>query len=155
MESQVSVDNSQHHLIFASHRLALNYKKLTYVTRWVEMTDIASACKSLGIPPTTRNTLPDGTPSEYTPPALIDNTTSPPGLLSDSTSIIEYLRNAHIPRPRFLPRILRTCQLRPPRSIRISRRALWLCTCTTRRPHEIASTSVNAPKQRLGRNSKI
>ncbi|KAG1817174.1 uncharacterized protein BJ212DRAFT_1461002 [Suillus subaureus] len=73
-------------------RLALNYKKLTYVTRWVETTDIASVCTSLGIPPT--STLPDGTP-KYTLPALIDNTTSPPALLSDSTPIIEYLERTY------------------------------------------------------------
>ncbi|KAG2110509.1 uncharacterized protein F5147DRAFT_126489 [Suillus discolor] len=73
-------------------RLALNYKKLTYVTKWVETTSIASVCKSLGIPPT--STLPDGT-SKYTLPALIDNTTSPPALLSDSTPIIEYLERTY------------------------------------------------------------
>ncbi|KAG2065144.1 hypothetical protein BDR04DRAFT_1033530 [Suillus decipiens] len=73
-------------------RLALNYKKLAYVTRWVETTDIASVCKSLGIPPT--STLPDGTP-KYTLPALVDNTTSPPALLSDSTPIIEYLERTY------------------------------------------------------------
>ncbi|KAG2147882.1 uncharacterized protein EDB93DRAFT_393940 [Suillus bovinus] len=73
-------------------RLVLNYKKLTYITRWVETTDIASVCKSLGIPPT--STLPDGTP-KYTLPALIDNTTSPPALLSDSTPIIEYLERTY------------------------------------------------------------
>ncbi|KAG1724518.1 glutathione S-transferase, partial [Suillus paluster] len=73
-------------------RLALNYKKLPYETRWVETTDIASVCKSLGIPPT--SALPDGTP-KYTLPALVDNTTSPPALLSDSTPIIEYLERRY------------------------------------------------------------
>jgi hypothetical protein len=86
------VNTSHHHLTFAPHRLALNYKKLTYVTRWVETTDIASVCKSLGIPPT--STLPDGTP-RYTLPAFVDNTTSPPALLSDSTPTIEYLERMY------------------------------------------------------------
>jgi glutathione S-transferase len=86
------VNTSHYHFIFTSHRLALNYKKLTYVTRWVETSDIASVCKSLGLPPT--STLPDGTP-KYTLPALIDNTISPPALLSDSTPIIEYLERTY------------------------------------------------------------
>ncbi|OAX36100.1 hypothetical protein K503DRAFT_721933 [Rhizopogon vinicolor AM-OR11-026] len=73
-------------------RLALNYKQLNYDTKWVETTDIESVCKSLGIPPT--SVLPDGTP-KYTLPALIDNTFSPPTLLSDSTPIIEYLEHAY------------------------------------------------------------
>ncbi|KAG1726543.1 uncharacterized protein EDB91DRAFT_59662 [Suillus paluster] len=73
-------------------RLALNYKELTYETKWVETTDIESVCKSLGIPPT--SVLPDGTP-KYTLPALIDNTFSPPALLSDSTPIIEYLERTY------------------------------------------------------------
>ncbi|KAG2144496.1 glutathione S-transferase [Suillus clintonianus] len=73
-------------------RLALNYKKLAYETRWVETTDIASVCKALGIPPT--STLPDGTP-KYTLPALVDNNPSPPALLSDSTPIIEYLERTY------------------------------------------------------------
>jgi len=74
------------------HRLALNYKQLNYETKWVETTDIESVCKSLGIPPT--SALPDGTP-KYTLPALIDNTFSPPTLLSDSTPIIEYLERTY------------------------------------------------------------
>ncbi|KAJ8592906.1 hypothetical protein M405DRAFT_931198 [Rhizopogon salebrosus TDB-379] len=73
-------------------RLALNYKELNYETKWVETTDIESVCKSLGIPPT--RALPDGTP-KYTLPALIDNTFSPPTLLSDSTPIIEYLERTY------------------------------------------------------------
>ncbi|KAG1898643.1 uncharacterized protein F5891DRAFT_1043170, partial [Suillus fuscotomentosus] len=73
-------------------RLTLNYKELTYGTKWVETTDIESVCKSLGIPPTSM--LPDGTP-KYTLPALIDNTFTPPAVLSDSNPIIEYLERTY------------------------------------------------------------
>ncbi|EGN94392.1 hypothetical protein SERLA73DRAFT_188253 [Serpula lacrymans var. lacrymans S7.3] len=73
-------------------RLALNYKGLCYQTRWVETTDIESVSKSLGIPPT--GTSPSGVPT-YTLPALIDNTFSPPAILSDSTPIIEYLERRY------------------------------------------------------------
>lgn len=75
-----------------NNRLALNYKELNYYTNWVETSDIESVCKSRGIPPT--SVLPDGTP-KYTLPALIDNTFSPPALLSDSTPIIEYLERTY------------------------------------------------------------
>ncbi|KAH7920843.1 hypothetical protein BV22DRAFT_1097488, partial [Leucogyrophana mollusca] len=73
-------------------RLALNYKGLSFETRWVETCDIERVCKSLGIPPT--SVSPSGIP-KYTLPALIDNTFSTPTILSDSTPIIEYLERAY------------------------------------------------------------
>ncbi|KIJ62249.1 hypothetical protein HYDPIDRAFT_30515 [Hydnomerulius pinastri MD-312] len=73
-------------------RLALNYKGLSYVTRWVETADIESVCKSLGIPPTSFS--PSGAP-KYTLPAIIDRTHGEPVALSDSTPIIEYLERTY------------------------------------------------------------
>ncbi|KAL0958809.1 hypothetical protein HGRIS_014128 [Hohenbuehelia grisea] len=73
-------------------RLLLNYKGLEYTTQWVPSADIERTCKSLDIPPT--GTQPNGEP-RYTLPALVDNTKTPPVLLSDSVPIMEYLDGAY------------------------------------------------------------
>ncbi|KAF9240038.1 glutathione S-transferase [Melanogaster broomeanus] len=73
-------------------RLALNYKGLSYETRWVETVDIESVCKSLGIPPTSIS--PSNVP-KYTLPAIVDRTRSEHVAVSDSTPIIEYLERTY------------------------------------------------------------
>ncbi|KAF9222434.1 hypothetical protein BS17DRAFT_756152 [Gyrodon lividus] len=73
-------------------RLALNYKGLAYVTRWVETVDIESVCKSLDIPPSSIS--PSNVP-KYTLPAIVDRTFSEHVALSDSTPIIEYLERTY------------------------------------------------------------
>ncbi|KAG2110512.1 uncharacterized protein F5147DRAFT_772291 [Suillus discolor] len=118
-------------------RLTLNYKELTYRTKWVETTDIESVCKSLGIPPTSM--LPDGTP-KYTLPALIDNTFTPPAVLSDSNPIIEYLERTY-PDPDSSRAVC------PPASCALHA----IFEYHVAQPHGIASTSVNVPKRHLGK----
>ncbi|KXN82942.1 hypothetical protein AN958_02025 [Leucoagaricus sp. SymC.cos] len=70
-------------------RLALNIKGIPYRTRYVEVADIESTCKCLGIPPSGKK--PTGEP-HYTFPAIIDDTVRDNVVkMSDSRPIIEYL----------------------------------------------------------------
>ncbi|PFH48515.1 hypothetical protein AMATHDRAFT_5715 [Amanita thiersii Skay4041] len=67
-------------------RYTLNYKRLPYTTEWIELSEIESRCKQLGIAPT--GVKPDGTPL-YTLPAIWDPATQK--TISDSLKIAEYL----------------------------------------------------------------
>lgn len=67
-------------------RYALNAKRLSYQTRWIDMPDIASVRQELGVP--ANRTLPDGTPY-HTLPAIQDLSTGK--VIGDSFEIALYL----------------------------------------------------------------
>ncbi|KAI0782748.1 hypothetical protein C8Q75DRAFT_495202 [Abortiporus biennis] len=75
-------------------RLVLNFKGLAYTTQFVEIIDLESTLKPLGVPPT--GTKADGSP-HYTVPAIIDATdsTKPPVCISDSQKILLYLEETY------------------------------------------------------------
>ncbi|KAI0782749.1 hypothetical protein C8Q75DRAFT_811505 [Abortiporus biennis] len=75
-------------------RLVLNFKGLGYTTKFVEIPDLESTFKALGIPPT--GAKPDGSP-HYTVPAIIDatNSSKPPVYISDSQKILLYLEEIY------------------------------------------------------------
>ncbi|GJJ13167.1 hypothetical protein Clacol_007418 [Clathrus columnatus] len=68
-------------------RLALNYKKINYKTHWLALTDIKSNHQRFSIPETEH---PIENPF-YTIPAIIDASTSPPIVISQSFNIEKYL----------------------------------------------------------------
>ncbi|KAF9474176.1 hypothetical protein BDN70DRAFT_885101 [Pholiota conissans] len=71
-------------------RYILNMRNIPYKTEWIELPDIESRSKGLGIAPT--GLKPDGTPF-YTIPFIHDPST---GIyLSDSTHIAEYLEKTY------------------------------------------------------------
>lgn len=76
-------------------RYALNYKGLPFRTEWVEMPDIAAACKKFGVPPT--NPHPG---SEYTVPAIYDPSTGKS--VAESLDIALYLDATYPDRPRLI-----------------------------------------------------
>ncbi|KAJ7505487.1 glutathione S-transferase [Mycena galericulata] len=86
-------------------RYALNYKGLAYKTVWVEYPDIADHCKSIGAEHTMIRK--DGTPY-YSLPVIQDPKTGT--IVSDSTSIIEYLDATYPDTPRVIPVGTRTLQ---------------------------------------------
>lgn len=83
-------------------RLALEYKRLPYETQWVEVPDIATLCRNLGV-------KPNEVPPEYIVPAILDSTRSlnsvtkstPLTAVMDSTQIAQYLDETYPERKLF------------------------------------------------------
>lgn len=67
-------------------RYALNFKRLSYQTKWIDLPDIASVRQKLGVP--ANRTLPDGTPY-HTLPVIEDLSTGK--IVGDSFEIALYL----------------------------------------------------------------
>ncbi|KAE8423018.1 hypothetical protein BDV36DRAFT_279528 [Aspergillus pseudocaelatus] len=79
-------------------RYALKFKGLTYRTEWVDLPEVASTLKRLGVPPS--RTFSDGSPF-YTLPIVEDPSTSEK--LGDSFDIALYLDKAYPDAPRLFP----------------------------------------------------
>ena len=80
------------------YRLCLNYKRLAYITEWVEYPDIQEHCERLGIAAT--GIKPDGSPY-YTLPAIHDPSTG--AYISESFSIAVYLDKTYPDTPPIFP----------------------------------------------------
>jgi glutathione S-transferase len=79
-------------------RLALNFKGANYQTRWVELPEITSVRKELGVAP--NRTLPDGSPLHTLP--IIKNT-STAEVIGDSFEIALYLDKIYPTSPMLFP----------------------------------------------------
>ncbi|KAF7760741.1 hypothetical protein Agabi119p4_10150 [Agaricus bisporus var. burnettii] len=79
-------------------RFALNYKKLPYRTVNLELSELESEFKKIGIPPST--TWPDGRP-KYTSPSIFDDSTNTG--VSDSYQIAQYLDQTYPDTPKLFP----------------------------------------------------
>jgi glutathione S-transferase len=75
-------------------RLALNHKKVSYSTKWVQMPDIQAVREELGVP--ANRTLPDGSPY-HTLPVIKDESSN--NLVGDTFEIALYLDQAYPDQP--------------------------------------------------------
>jgi hypothetical protein len=82
-------------IALSSHRLVLNYKRISYRTVWVEFADIASTMQAIGAAPTP-SAIPGG-PPRYTVPAIYDPNTE--CTVTDSFKIAQYLDRQYPERP--------------------------------------------------------
>lgn len=78
-------------------RYALNFKGLTYQTKWVDMPDITSVREALGVP--ANRTLPDGSPY-HTLPVIQDLSTGE--LVGDTFEIALYLDGTYPESPKLI-----------------------------------------------------
>ncbi|KAL0961290.1 hypothetical protein HGRIS_006250 [Hohenbuehelia grisea] len=78
-------------------RLALNYKKIPYVTVWVEFPDIEKVCKEIGAAPTRMA----GGKEHYTLPVIQDPSTG--STISNSYDIANYLDKQYPDAPELFP----------------------------------------------------
>ncbi|XP_006456489.1 hypothetical protein AGABI2DRAFT_146311 [Agaricus bisporus var. bisporus H97] len=79
-------------------RFALNYKKLPYRTVNLELPEVESELKKVGIPPS--STWADGRPM-YTSPSIFDDSTNTG--VSDSYKIAQYLDKTYPDTPKLFP----------------------------------------------------
>ncbi|EJD08503.1 uncharacterized protein FOMMEDRAFT_101922 [Fomitiporia mediterranea MF3/22] len=79
-------------------RLILNYKRLPYRTKWIEVPDIDRTMRQIGAPHTSKRS--DGRPV-FTLPVIVDPIRSPtaPVVLSNASAISEYLEITYPARP--------------------------------------------------------
>ncbi|KIY63663.1 hypothetical protein CYLTODRAFT_359571 [Cylindrobasidium torrendii FP15055 ss-10] len=78
-------------------RFILNYKRLRYRTVWVDLADVENTLRSINAPPSSIRT--DGRPV-YTLPAIVDPTRGvTPTILSNPSTIAEYLESCYPARP--------------------------------------------------------
>lgn len=78
-------------VVYRLHRLALNYKGLSYKTVWVEYPDIEPLCKEIGATPTA--VRKNGT-DYYSLPVISDPSTGK--VVSDSYAIAKYLDETYL-----------------------------------------------------------
>ncbi|GBE84361.1 hypothetical protein SCP_0603400 [Sparassis crispa] len=81
-------------------RFILNYKRLHYRTTWIDFSDVEATLRSIGAPPTSLRR--DGRPV-YILPVIVDplRSVTSPVVLSNATTIAEYLETTYPARPIF------------------------------------------------------
>ncbi|KNG83836.1 hypothetical protein ANOM_007356 [Aspergillus nomiae NRRL 13137] len=80
-------------------RYSLNFKRVSYRTEWVDLPEVASTRKALGVPPS--RTFSNGSPF-YTLPIIEDPSTGE--RVGDSFDIALYLEKAYPDAPQLFPR---------------------------------------------------
>ncbi|KAF8515788.1 hypothetical protein BU17DRAFT_67714 [Hysterangium stoloniferum] len=82
-------------------RLVLNYKQIPYKTVWVAYPDIEDTLKKIGGKPTDikPNTKDGSNEPLYTLPAILDESTDTPVVITESLAIMEYLDAKYPDRP--------------------------------------------------------